>query len=83
MQARIIYCDQNEEVKERMRGIEKVRMEMTLIGILYNGLKLAGSSPLRVEEQIPQRKVNMLGRWNIEKEIIFRASNRRPVCLES
>ena len=76
---------------------------MTLIGILYNGLKLAGSSPLRAEEQIPgrrgevktkavidyaeeqipQRKVNMLGRWNIEKEIIFRASNRRPVCLES
>jgi len=83
MQARIIYRDQKEEVKERMRekfegeenkelykerahaseapyghikhnlkfkilmrrGIEKVRMEMTLLGILHNGLKLAGCSP--------------------------------------
>ena len=80
MQARIIYRDQNEEVKERMRekfegeenkelykkrahtseapyghikhnlkfkilmrrGIAKVRMEMALLGILHNGLKLAG-----------------------------------------
>ena len=83
MQARIICRDQNEEVKERMRGkfeceenqelykkrahaaetpyghikhnlkfkilmrrgIEKVRMEMALLGILHNGLKLAGNSP--------------------------------------
>lgn len=83
MQARIIYRDQNEEVKERMRekfegeenkelykkrahtseapyghikhnlkfkilmrrGIAKVRMEMALLGILHNGLKLAGCSP--------------------------------------
>jgi transposase len=83
IQARIIYRDQNEEVKERMRGkfedeknkelykkrahaaetpyghmkhnlkfkilmrrgIEKVKMEMALVGILHNGLKLAGSSP--------------------------------------
>ncbi|MCK4815278.1 transposase, partial [bacterium] len=83
MHARIIYRDQNEEVKERMRekfegeenkelykkrahtseapyghikhnlkfkilmrrGITKVRMEMALLGILHNGLKLAGWSP--------------------------------------
>jgi transposase len=83
MGARIIYRDQNEEVKERMRekfegeenkelykkrahaaeapyghikhnlkfkilmrrGITKVRMEMALLGILHNGLKLAGWSP--------------------------------------
>lgn len=79
MKARIIYRDQNEEVKERMRakfdmkenlelykkrahaaespyghmkhnlkfkilmrrGIEKVRMEMALLGVLHNGLRLA------------------------------------------
>ena len=82
MQTRIIYRDQNEEVKERMRekfeveenkelykkrahtseapyghikhnlkfkilmrrGIAKVRMEMALLGMLHNGLKLAGCS---------------------------------------
>ena len=83
MRARIIYRDQNEEVKERMRekleedenkelykkrahtseapyghikhnlkfkilmrrGITKVRMEMALLGILHNGLKLARLYP--------------------------------------
>lgn len=82
MRARIIYRDQNEEVKERMRekfkgeenkelykkrahaaeapyghikhnlkfrivmrrGIEKVKMEIALLGILHNGLKLASCS---------------------------------------
>ena len=83
MRVRIIYRDQNEEVKERMRkkfedeenkelykkrahtseapyghikhnlkfkilmrrGITKVRMEMSLLGILHNGLKLSRISP--------------------------------------
>ena len=83
MRARILYRDQNEEVKERMRnkfegeenkelykkrahtseapyghikhnlkfkilmrrGITKVRMEMALLGILHNGLKLSRLCP--------------------------------------